>query len=422
MNVYFARQPILDEKLNLFGYELLFRPNPQADAFAHPMDGNSATSSILSALEWSGIEKVTGGTHAFVNFTEQLLLAGYPTHYPNQHLVVEVLETVRIHPKVLACLYKLKEKGYRIALDDYTYRPNDQSLLSLCDIVKVEVDGSAKSFQNLERVANAVNLQQCRILAEKVETQQDFETSKAMGCTLFQGYFFARPNIVTEKAIHPLKISQMRLLREISKPEVEFQVLANIIKNDVALTAKTLRLVNSPYYGVLHEVKSIGQALALLGLNELQRWLIYSSLVGLCDNKPSELIILSMVRAHFCENVGVALKGPLNADGYALIGLLSLLDTLTGCDMVHCLEQMQIPKVTRKALLEAGNDGRHILDLIIAFEHGNWKNVSRLCSVLGLKEALAHRFYLEAVQAAQRYLEADQAEEEPKAKKKYSYR
>ena|GEM_PF-3319530 len=142
----------------------------------------------------------------------------------------------------------------------------------------------------------------------------------------------------------------------------------------------------------------------------------------MCDNKPSELIILSMVRAHFCENVGVTLKGPLHADGYALFGLLSLLDTLTGCDMLHCLEQMQIPKVTRKALLEAGNDGRHILDLIIAFENGNWKNVSRLCSVLGLKEALAHRFYLEAVQAAQRYLEADQAEEEPKAKKKYSYR
>jgi len=136
------------------------------------------------------------------------------------------------------------------------------------------VDGSAKSFQNLERVANAVNLQQCRILAEKVETQQDFESSKALGCTLFQGYFFARPNIVTEKAIHPLKISRVRLLQEISNPWVDFQVLANIIKNDVALTAKTLRLVNSPYYGVQHEVKSIGQALALLGLNELQRWLI----------------------------------------------------------------------------------------------------------------------------------------------------
>jgi len=131
MNVYFARQPILDEKLNLFGYELLFRPNPQADAFAHPMDGNSATSSILSALEWSGIEKVTGGTHAFVNFTEQLLLAGYPTQYPNQHLVVEVLETVRIHPKVLACLYKLKEKATVLPWTTIPTAPTT-NLSSLC--------------------------------------------------------------------------------------------------------------------------------------------------------------------------------------------------------------------------------------------------------------------------------------------------
>ncbi|HBR01306.1 MAG TPA: hypothetical protein DD738_01685, partial [Ruminiclostridium sp.] len=190
MNAYFARQPILDEDLNLFGYELLFRPNPQTNTSGKNIvvDGNSATSSVLNAIEWGGIEKVTGGTHAFVNFTEQLLLAGLPTLYPNQHLVVEVLETVRINPQVLEAIRQLKEKGYIIALDDYEYRANDQYLLSLCDIVKVEVDGSAKSFQNLQRVVQAVNLQQCRVLAEKVETQQDFEESKALGCTLFQGY------------------------------------------------------------------------------------------------------------------------------------------------------------------------------------------------------------------------------------------
>jgi c-di-GMP-related signal transduction protein len=267
-------------------------------------------------------------------------------------------------------------------------------------------------------VVQAVNLQQCRVLAEKVETQQDFEASKALGCTLFQGYFFAKPKIVTEKAINPLKINQIRLLQEISQPGVSFQVLANIIKNDVALTAKTLRLVNSPYYGLQHEVKSIGQALTLLGINELQRWLTYSALIGLCDDKPSELIILSMTRAHFCESVATALKGPSHADGYMLAGLFSLLDTLTGTDLLHCLEQMHIPKVTRKALLESGNDGRYMLDLMIAFENGNWKNVSRLCSALGLKEVLAYQFYMEAIHAAQRFFDANHAEEEQKGKRK----
>ena len=414
MNAYFARQPILDENLNLFGYELLFRPNPQTITSGKNIvvDGDSATSSVLNAIEWGGIKKVTGGTHAFVNFTEQLLLAGFPTLYPNQHLVVEVLETVRINPQVLEAIRRLKEKGYIIALDDYEYRPNDQYLLSLCDIVKVEVDGSAKSFQNLRRVVQAVNLQQCRVLAEKVETQQDFEESKALGCTLFQGYFFAKPKLVTEKTINPLKINQMRLLQEIAKPGVDFQILANVIKHDVALSAKTLRLVNSAYYGLSHEIKSIGQALTLLGTSELQRWLTYSSLTGLCDNKPSELIILSMTRARFCESVGTAIKGYDNADAYFLTGLFSLLDTLTDCDLAQCLERMQIPKLTKIALLESGNHGRYILDLIIAIETGNWKNVTRLFQALGLKEVLAYRFYLEAIEAAQRFFDADFAEEE----------
>ncbi|HBR01307.1 MAG TPA: hypothetical protein DD738_01690, partial [Ruminiclostridium sp.] len=168
---------------------------------------------------------------------------------------------------------------------------------------------------------------------------------------MFQGYFFAKPKVVTEKTINPLKINQIRLLQEVAKPGVDFQILAGIIKHDVALSAKTLRLINSAYYGLQHEVKSIGQALTLLGTNELQRWLTYSSLTGLCDNKPSELIILSMTRAHFCESVGTAIKGYDNADAYFLAGLFSLLDTLTDCDLAQCLEQMQIPKVTKTALL-----------------------------------------------------------------------
>lgn len=415
MNSYFARQPILDEHLELFGYELLFRPDPQANTSGQNiiLDGDNATSSVLNAVDWTGIANATGGTQAFINFTEQLLLSGVPTLYPKEHLVVEVLETVRMNPQILRAIQDLKEKGYTIALDDYEYRSNDQHLFSLCDIIKVEMDGSAKAYENLQRVVDALPPGQCRILAEKVETQQDFEESKALGCTLFQGYFFAKPKVVEEKTITPLKMNQMRLLRELTSPGgVEFSKLANIIKYDVALSAKTLRLVNSAHYALPHEVKSISQALTLLGIDELYKWLNYTFLAGLSADKPSELIVLSMTRAHFCEQVAKKIKGPHMADAYFLAGMFSLLDTMTNCNLQDCLKQMQIPQVTKAALLESGNDGRLALDLIIAIENGNWKNTSRLCQALGLTDGMALQFYINAMKETQRFYDAGKLDDE----------
>lgn len=408
MNAYFARQPILDVNLNLHGYELLFRPNPQAEHSGSPMnkDGDSATLSILQALDWGGIQKITGGKYAFVNFTGQLLLEDVITQYPKEYLVVEILETVKINAQLIDVIRSLKKKGYRIALDDYVYNPSDQELLELCNIIKVELDGTLESFRNLKRVCEAVDKQKCRILAEKVENQRVFEIAKAMGCTLFQGYFFAKPKLVSERVVTPIKVNVLRLMQEFSKEDPDFEVLSGIIKNDLALSVKTLRLVNSAYYSLQYEVKSIVQAVVLLGVNELRKWLMYSALSSMVADKPTELVNMSMIRAYFCEYVSTAIGLQEDSDAYFLAGLFSLLDTMTDCSLEDCTARMQLPLQTRLALLEEENPGRTILKLIIAMENGDWDHVTDCCAKLKLNEFMVSTFYMEAIDQANRFYHA----------------
>ncbi|NLW79009.1 MAG: HDOD domain-containing protein [Ruminococcaceae bacterium] len=357
----------------------------------------------MNAVDWGGIERITGGTHAFVNFTEQLIIDEVAAMYPKEHLIVEVLENVEITPAILDALRALKDKGYIIAADDYEYQGNNRALLELSDIVKVEVDGSAKGWHNLERVSAAIDHSRCRILAEKVETEEIVAQAKVMGCSLFQGYYFAKPKLVMEKTINPMRSNQIRLMREIAKPDADFAALAEIIKQDLGLSARTLRLVNSAYYGPENEVKNITQAVALLGENEMRRWIIYTSLNDMCDNKPAELVVMSMVRARFCELVAKATKRGRDAEAYFLAGLFSLLDVLTDTGLEQCLSRMRMPKKTKAILLNQDTDDRMVLDLIIAMENSDWAQVSALCGRLGLREDAVSDIYMDAIQWAQQF-------------------
>lgn len=405
MDAYFARQPILDQNLQLFGYELLFRSNPKAhtSGVMPTVDGDYATASVLEAVNINGIEKITSGSYAFVNFTKRLLLDGIATLYPKEYLAVEILEDIRVDETLLEAVRNLRSAGYLVVLDDYIYRPGDEPLLEMSDIIKVEVDGSSAAYSNLHTIAKKVNLKRCKLLAEKVETQEVFDKAAQMGCTLFQGYFFAKPKTIAKKTVSPLKVNQLRLIQEIMKPDIDFKAISNIIKNDVGLSYKLLRLVNSAYYGVKHEISNINQAVVYLGKAELKKWLTFTSLAEISDNKPSELIIMSMTRAYFCEQVAKLTRKFRDADAYFLAGLFSLLDTITDSTLESCLETVMIPPVAVKALLEQDNPGRYALDLIISLENGNWEQVGRLGLKLNLDESQISDIYVDAIDWARQF-------------------
>ena len=402
MDAYFARQPILDSNLKLYGYELLFRPSPHSNSSGSNilLDGDRATSSVLSAMEWSGIEKVTNKKPAFVNFTERLLLDGIALLYPKEYLVIEILEHIEIHAGILEAVKNLKDKGYTIALDDYEFCDGHSELLPLCDIIKVEVDGSDKSYANLERITKAVNLNKCRLLAEKVESGEVYDKARQLGCSLFQGYFFARPKLLAEKTVNPIKVNQLRLISEVNRPNTDFNSLAKTIKSDMALTYRIMQIANSPYYGLKNRVENINQAILMLGTDDIKKWLIFSALNNLCDDKPSELIILSLTRAFFGEQLAQKLGHGADAEAYFLAGLFSLLDTLTDTALETCLHNMPLADITRRMLLDVDNSDGHrdILELIMAIEHGDWLQVELFCQKWGSSKGQVSDTYMQAIQ------------------------
>jgi EAL and modified HD-GYP domain-containing signal transduction protein len=399
LNTYFARQPILNSQLHLYGYELLFRPTPQAQTSgALPVrDGDRATASVLEAFSSRGIDKVTGGKKAFINFTQGLLVDNIALHYPKEFLVVEVLEDIDPTPKVMEALLRLKGEGYTIALDDYVYTSQRNRLLDLADIIKIEVGDAAVAIRNLEKITANVNLEKCLLLAEKVETQQVFEQTRALGCQLFQGYFFARPALVTQPTVSPLHISLLQLVREVGRADIDFKNVADILKRDVALSYKILRLVNSSYFGRANKIESIQQAVVMLGTSELKKWMSFVALTNICEDKPNELVLMSLTRANFCEAVAGAIRRGGDADAFFLAGMFSMLDAMMDVKMEMAVEGIVMPALTQEALLRPDNIGRDAINLMIGLEQGNWDDVGAIAGKLGLAVDRVSEMYYDAL-------------------------
>ncbi len=402
MDAYFARQPILDQEQRVFGYELLFRPSSEATHSGDlpVLDGDQATAAVLETVNWRGIERATGGRPAFVNFTENLLLSDIVCMYPSACLVIEVLEYVRESPDLLQAVTRLKEQGYTIALDDFVLRHDNVRLLQMCDIVKVEVSSGGPALDNLRRVLDAVRGIPCRVLAEKVETRAEFEVARAMGCTLFQGYFFAKPATVLERIVAPKNVNLLQLVGAVNQSTINFDEITNIIRRDVGLSYKTLQLINSAQYAPRNQVSSIKQAVVGLGQNGLRRWLTAITLMRLGDNKVSELLTMSLVRARFCELMALHKHCKDELDAYFLTGLFSLLDVLTETDFSVLLDAMNVPELTRAALCGKESVCLPALQLIRALEEIDWRKVDEISGQENVRESNVFQMYHAAIEWA----------------------
>ena len=422
MEAYYARQPILDKYGNLYGYELLFRQNPGAkvsgaDAPRPPkgmpagnvkhvpakpvFDGERATGAVLHAISSSGISNVTGGAAAFVNFTEKLILDGYATLFPADYLVVEVLESAAPTPEMYNRLCELKNKRYRIALDDFVYGPEFDNFVKICDIIKVEVGTEQRYMDNLKNVFDALGrmglAEKVTVLAEKVETQEMFKLCSQMGCELFQGYFFAKPVTITNHVIGVLQASYLNLVALVNKRDLDFNRIADAIRNDVALTYKLLNLANSAYFSRGTVIKDIHHAVARLGEEELKKWVSFLSMNAVCINKPTELVQMSLLRGQFCEQVAVK-KGRANkAESYFLAGMFSLLSALMDMDVRAILDTVAVPDETRDALTGASNEISCAVEAIAVIELGDFRKLTELCEKLNLTYHEIMQIYMNCI-------------------------
>ncbi len=378
--IHVARQPILDARDTVFGYELLYRGS--AGALAFTGSGQVASAQVIGdALLVIGLETLTDGRRAFVNLTSETLMAGAGDVFDRDQVVLEILETVAAAPEVIAVCQSLHARGYQLALDDFEPGSSAEALVPHATFVKLDV--MALSPELVVETAQRMLRQGVSVIAEKVETAADFERAKAAGCSLFQGYYFCRPTTYSATALSANQVAQIRLMAALYKPSVSLAAIEDLLKHDTSLTYRVLRTVNSAGFGLRREVRSIREALLLLGLEQIRKWTSIWVLAGL-NRGPSELVTMTVLRGRSCELVARDMGRPDSDGGYFLLGLCSLLDVLLGQPMSDVVRDLPLDDEIRAALIGGDNVPRRVLDAVVHYEQGQWLEATAATAALEL--------------------------------------
>ena len=327
MEVFVARQPIFNSRQQVFAYELLFRHG--LENYYSGTNGDLATARVITdSFMLFGIDTLTGGKPAFINFTANMIKNEIPTIFPPELVGVEILEEIMPDDQILYACQKLKNSRYLLILDDFVLTKERASLAEMADIIKVDFLASSKKGR--AALAEKYARSRVRLLAEKVETIDDFQEALELGYSYFQGYFFCRPHIVSRKDIPSHRLTYLRILQELYNTEPDFEQITRIVTTDLSLSYKLLRLVNSAVFGFRSRINSIKQALVILGLQEIQKWITLLALSSMGQDKPDELITHSVIRARFGELIASIIGLQNRSSEFFLMGLLSLIQPAQG--------------------------------------------------------------------------------------------
>lgn len=386
-----ARQPILDSKEKVFGYELLFRDG--LEDYFRETDPDAASRSTLDTSILMGLDVLCDGRRAFINCTRETLLKDYITLLPPGQVVVEVLESVPVDDLVKGAILRLKTAGYTIALDDFVPEDPRQELVEFADLIKVDLRASSPE-QQVEMVKR-FGSPNCLMLAEKVETRQEFTACQKGGYCYFQGYYFRRPELLQAREIPKNKVNYLRLLQAISHDEMNVREVEHIIKGEASLCYRLLRYLNSAAFGFGSEIHSIRHGLSILGDREVRRWVRLVATLGAGQNKPSDLVLSALVRARYCELVGARI--PHGDSDLFLMGLLSMMDAILEMPMGLVLDGLGLDSETRAVLLRQESKLDPVYQLMLCQEMADWAKLSQLCGQLKLAEDYANECHWKAM-------------------------
>lgn len=392
---FIARQPILNCEQHVVGYELLFRDG--VENFFRATDVEAAARSTLDSSLLIGLDVLCDGQRAFINCTRDLLLKDSVTLLPASQTVVEVLETVAPDELVIAACERLKAAGYAIALDDYVANDPREPLVPLADIVKVDFEETTEAQRaELMKLSHG---HRCRMLAEKVETREQFVVAREMGFVYFQGYFFRRPEVLKTREIPTNRVNYLRLLEAASRAQLDIREVERLIKNEASILYRLLRYLNSPMFAFANEIHSVRHALAILGERETRRWIRLVVLVAAGLAKSSDVVLAALVRARFCELMSSTVK---TESDLFLIGLVSMMDAILEVPMAVVVEKIALDHDTKAVLL--GGDGRlrPVYDLMIAQEAGDWEKARAVAARLHISESEAGEMWWQALTWARR--------------------
>ena len=364
-----ARQPVFDRDLNTIGYEILYR-HDQCDhaEITNPTEATARV--VLNSIVDIGLDALVGDKPAYINFDRDALEHLDTQMMPADKVVLEILENVTVDEALLARVAALGQR-YTIALDDFVHTPETAPLAELAHIIKVDI--RAHEIDDLAAQVETLRGYDAKLLAEKVETQEELDHCMMLGFDYFQGYFLCQPRIIRQQRIPSNRIATLNLLAKLNQIDDDVHEVQQAIEQDVALSYRLLRYINSAFFGLGRQIDSIQRAIIYLGPQHIRTWASVLALSGL-DDKPNELVNIALIRGRMGSQIATALKQP-QPDSFFMVGLLSVLDALLGSDMPTIIEQLPITQELADALIHRTGLMGEVLELCHAFELCNWQHI-----------------------------------------------
>lgn len=393
MFAFIARQPILDRHKEVFAYELFFRDGK--DNCYPSVERDAATSRLIAKnYQTLNLDDISCSKKSFINFQPETLMSGLPASLDPENIVVELVAD-RSNTSLLDMCKHVKNMGYKIALEDSSLEPSWNEYLPFIDMLKVNTNHENLDFltKNVNRFIDA-NVQ---LIADKVETQENFSIFRDMGFDYFQGYFFVRPVTVSNKNLPTSKLTLVDLIGASSSESFDVESVNSVIEHDVGLSYMLLRFINNPTINKRYKITSLRHALNYMGEVEIKKFIALLALANLSDDKPLELLHLSLVRAKFCDLLGTEKNVGNNPPTAFLVGLFSMLDALLDQQMETLIEKLPLVDEVKEALCGGQNDLSVYLMLVKAFESGNWLKVIRISKMLEIDQKLLHSLFNEAI-------------------------
>jgi len=393
-DIYITRQPIFDKKMQLYGYELLYRKYEKS--IFSEADDDRATASLLDDFLLSDFLSLIDETRGILSFSEKLLVNQIPLMLPNDNLIIQISADMDINDALAASCRDLKRKGYIFVLNDFVLSDINKysATLDLVDIIKIQFS-EEKYYEH----KNLITKYKGKIifLAEKVETADHYKQAANIGFSLFQGYFFSKPVMINSKSIGSLTNNLVVILNELNKPEPRYKVIALEFEKDVDLSYKLLRLVNSAYYGATHRIDSIRQGIVHLGTQELLRWVHLLLLKGIQNTENAELVKVSLIRGKFLSLLSIKMGKAAHEADYFITGLFSSIDMLLNEDMAVILKRLPLSDMAADALLAKPTKLRIALETVLYLERGKWENVDNNIELIGITKETFMEIYKEAI-------------------------
>lgn len=373
MRVYTARQSILNARKRVVAYELLFRDSKENCFPAHVPPDTATAKLLVNSYLSVGLDAITEGKPAFINFPREMLVEHLIHMVPYKNIVVEILETVEPSEENYQLLRSLYHKRFILALDDFVFDERWERFLTFIKLIKIDIRETP--LDTIEDVVKKFKNHKVKLLAEKVETYEEFNQAKEMGFTFFQGYFFYKPEVMEGTDIQEHHQHLLSIYAEVMKDEFSYKTLESFFEYDMGLTYKLLRFVNSSLFELKHEIKSLKQAMVFLGEVQLRKFICLIVTSQLNPDKPAVLIQDTVIRARLCELIAKSMGLRDDCDSAFLTGLFSTVDAILDRSMQDILNELPLAKPIKNALLNNEGELARCLETTVAYINGDWDMV-----------------------------------------------